>query len=120
MPFKTAINPQKLEAVLLKTWTQFLDHDKLFAATLEAVRESQGGFARVAVGGPRPRTASLSLSRFAPSGGAFEVWAEFRVPVGEGAAAGTAEFRLGLDGTMVLTGVIGSFLDHIDPADRVT
>jgi hypothetical protein len=104
---ETIICPAKLEELLLKTWSYFVDRKRLFVFTLQNVRDHSDLVE--AEGSPPCEDVRLSLSRFKPYGrGLFEVWVEFVVPTEKGIAAGTSEIYLGLDGEFEHHRTIGS------------
>ena len=90
---------------MLKTWTTFLEQNRLLAFTLVTIRD-EGDFKLVA-GSPPPGGNQVTLSRFMPVPGGFEIWIDFQWHLSGGVTLGTIEGILGLDGQITNRKTIG-------------
>jgi hypothetical protein len=91
---ENALKADKLEELLLASWTQFLDSSKVLAFVQECVRIAENNFAVVEDMQIPRKGKQITLSRFQIVPQGFILWAEFSVPTDEKIAMGTVEFLM--------------------------
>ena len=99
------LDKQKLEELLLKNWTSFMDFKTLLSLVLVAVRDTE--FPARTTQEIKIQT-QIKLSRFEPGEHGFTVWVEFSVPRGDGLVVGTSEIQLLLSGKATHIQTIGN------------
>ena len=103
------IYKEKIEELLIKNWTNILDAKKIIAAVLRDAAAASDTFNIVTEGEkPERNMLRVGVSRFEVTTRGFLLWAEFAVPRPNGSQVGTAEYLLGLDGTLRLLDVRGT------------
>lgn len=90
------LDPTKLEEVLLKTWSYFIDKSRLIAFVLRCVRD-HADLTEVD-GEPPIRGMQFTISRFVLQNGGYEVSIEYACPAAGGVTVGTCEAVLTCDG----------------------
>ncbi len=91
---ENALKADKLEELLLASWTQFLDSSKILAFVNECVLTAENTLTVVDDMRVPRKGKQITLSRFQIVPQGFILWAEFSVPMHEKMAMGTVEFLL--------------------------
>jgi hypothetical protein len=104
---QSLIISEKLEEILLKNWTHFIDRNRLIAFVLEKVRDGAARFPISHEAAPT-KSARFSISRFQPQSDGFVIWIEVVVPTPMGFVVGTTEIFHQLSGGFTHTQTIGS------------
>lgn len=100
---------KKLEELMLRNWTTFLDSKRLMAKVLRDADETSGSFNIVKKRlEPKRTMAQISLSRCQMTKSGLVIWAEFFVPREKFACVGTAEYLIEDNGEITLRQMIGS------------
>lgn len=91
---------EKLEELLLKNWTYFIDKTRFLRRVLEDVQKadlSQSHQSELPA-----KQVKLSVTKMEPEKSGFVLWAEFSIPVENGVAVGTLVYHLRLSGGLDL------------------
>jgi len=103
------IDREKLEEVLRKNWTHFLDSKKLMARVLQDANSAADTFHIVKKKSrPQRNMVQISVSRCQPTCAGFLLWVEFFIPRDPHAYLGTAEYLLGEQNDPTLRQIIGT------------
>lgn len=105
---ENALKNDKLEELLLASWTQFLDSSKILAFVQECVEYAKNNFAVVEDMQIPKKGKQVTLSRFQIVPQGFILWAEFSVPMQDKVATGTVEFLLTNRGGLSQIQTLGS------------
>ena len=98
----------KLEELMIASWTQFLDSSKVLAFIRECVQYAENNFAVVDNMQIHPKGMQITLSRFQIVPQGFILWAEFSMPTQNKIAMGTVEFLLNNRGYLSHIQTLGS------------
>ena len=102
------INNEKLEEILVKNWTGFLDTKKMMLRVLLDTSASSATFTIDDSSDLLEKTSvRISVSRFQLVPGGFIVWIEFVLPGVKCIVVGTAEYLLS-NSDMILKQIIGT------------
>lgn len=111
MTEKNIFQADKLEELLIKNWTQFLDSSRLMAFCLQNVRDNQHTFDISKETLTFTSNIQITLSRFQIKGKSFILWLDFQIPMNSGSdlkiARGTSEIILTMDGEILPLRTIG-------------
>lgn len=103
------IYKEKLEELLVRNWTKFLDTKKVLVKVLQDANASADTFNIVKSDGkPEKKAMQVSLSRFRLADTGFLIWVEFVVPRDGEVYVGTAEYRLLASGSLELRQMLGT------------
>ena len=99
------LDPTKLEDVLVKTWSHFIDKSRLIAFVLRCVRD-HGDITELDEK-PPVQGMQFSISRFVLHRGGYEVSIEYACPANGGITVGTCEALLKWDGELEHVWTVG-------------
>jgi hypothetical protein len=102
------IDKGKLDELLVKNWTRFIDAKRLMVRVLQDANAAADKFNIVTSGDGHKQMVQVSVSRFDPTSVGFVVWVEFSVPRDDVSYVGTAEYDLRIDGGVNLRQIIGT------------
>lgn len=92
------LDPEKLGEVLVKTWSEFIDRNRLIAFVLACVRDHAD--LTVVPGEPPCSAMRFSITNFNLVHDSFELLVEFTCPSENGVIEGSSELNLSLDGKL--------------------
>lgn len=104
------INKEKLEELLVRNWTKFLDTKKIMVKTLQDVNISTDKF-NYCKDEKQPAnntTTQIGLSRFCLTESGFIIWIEFVVPNYNYISVGTIEYIIYHNGSIELKQIMGT------------
>jgi hypothetical protein len=102
------IKNDKLEQLLIKHWTEFLDYRKLIAFVLQSVRDAN---LPVYEEDDLPKKGvEINITRFNILDDGFLLWIDFTAPQNDGFAIGTCECILSNFGNLQLSRTVGQIL----------
>jgi hypothetical protein len=105
---KNILKTDKLEKLLVASWTQFLDSSKLMAFILKNTRDHIEHLAYVPSEWKR-KNIQISISRFQLNATGFIIWVEFSVPLENNqVAVGTTELHLANTGIFTHLKTLGN------------
>lgn len=103
------INKEKLEELLVRNWTKFLDTKKIMVRTLQDVNTSTDKFNYCENEKQITNTTTqISISRFYLAESGFTIWIEFIIPNNKYISVGTIEYILYHNGSIELKQIIGT------------
>ena len=103
------LNKEKLEEILQKQWTDFLDHIRFMRLVMEDVRDTQ--FKEIRQESIPPVFVKFSVTKvniLNLSDYHLELWVEFSIPKEDGVVIGTNVYNLNFKGEIILKEYFGT------------
>jgi hypothetical protein len=94
----------KLEELLLKNWSSFIDTKRFVAFVLNLASNTEFPTIKEDV---KVNGTQLKLSRFEPVKSGFTIWVEFSIPKDSGMIIGTTELHMSILGDFTHVNTVG-------------
>lgn len=107
------IDKTKIEQILIKTWSEFLNTKNLLSTALRLISATTFSIVKTDKL-PEGNSVKLSVSQLNLVNDGLKLWLDFFVPKDEGVTVGTIDCFIHWDGTFTVVNIVGTTLTNFE------